>query len=304
MKHASIRYLTKEGFRNIWSNRLMSLASVSVLSACLVLLGCSFMLFANIDAVLGRIEAQNVIMVFAKDDATDAELDELKNAIDSTPNVAYSEFIPKEQAYQELLESLGEDASLLEGLGNDILPDAFRVTVSDMNHYDNTVEALSSLDNILRIRRNSDLATRLIGMRTSIVYIGAGIIIMLLFVALFIIANTVRITMFTRRLEISIMKAVGATNSFIRLPFMVEGILLGIISASLSVGLVFLIYRLAATHIQNLIGILGATLVPFGEYAVMLYLGFLAVGILTGFFGSLVSLGKYLREQGSVVKDE
>jgi cell division transport system permease protein len=282
----------------------MSLASVSVLSACLVLLGCSFMLFANIDAVLGRIEAQNVIMVFAKDDATDAELDELKNAIDSTPNVAYSEFIPKEQAYQELLESLGEDASLLEGLGNDILPDAFRVTVSDMNQYDNTVEALSSLDNILRIRRNSDLATRLIGMRTSIVYIGAGIIIMLLFVALFIIANTVRITMFTRRLEISIMKAVGATNSFIRWPFMVEGILLGIISASLSVGLVFLIYRLAATHIQNLIGILGATLVPFGEYAVMLYLGFLAVGILTGFFGSLVSLGKYLREQGSVVKDE
>ena len=140
MKHASIRYLTKEGFRNIWSNRLMSLASVSVLSACLVLLGCSFMLFANIDAVLGRIEAQNVIMVFAKDDATDAELDELKNAIDSTPNVAYSEFIPKEQAYQELLESLGEDASLLEGLGNDILPDAFRVTVSDMNQYDNTVE--------------------------------------------------------------------------------------------------------------------------------------------------------------------
>lgn len=304
MKHASIRYLTKEGFRNIWSNRLMSLASVSVLSACLVLLGCSFMLFANIDAVLGRIEAQNVIMVFAKDDATDAELDELKNAIDSTPNVAYSEFIPKEQAYQELLESLGEDASLLEGLGNDILPDAFRVTVSDMNQYDNTVEALSSLDSILRIRRNSDLATRLIGMRTSIVYIGAGIIIMLLFVALFIIANTVRITMFTRRLEISIMKAVGATNSFIRWPFMVEGILLGIISASLSVGLVFLIYRLAATHIQNLIGILGATLVPFGEYAVMLYLGFLAVGILTGFFGSLVSLGKYLREQGSVVKDE
>ncbi len=304
MKHASIRYLTKEGFRNIWSNRLMSLASVSVLSACLVLLGCSFMLFANIDAVLGRIEAQNVIMVFAKDDATDAELDELKNAIDSTPNVAYSEFIPKEQAYQELLESLGEDASLLEGLGNDILPDAFRVTVSDMNQYDNTVEALSSLDNILRIRRNSDLATRLIGMRTSIVYIGAGIIIMLLFVALFIIANTVRITMFTRRLEISIMKAVGATNSFIRWPFMVEGMLLGIISASLSVGLVFLIYRLAATHIQNLIGILGATLVPFGEYAVMLYLGFLAVGILTGFFGSLVSLGKYLREQGSVVKDE
>jgi cell division transport system permease protein len=282
----------------------MSLASVSVLSACLVLLGCSFMLFANIDAVLGRIEAQNVIMVFAKDDATDAELDELKNAIDSTPNVAYSEFIPKEQAYQELLESLGEDASLLEGLGNDILPDAFRVTVSDMNQYDNTVEALSSLDNILRIRRNSDLATRLIGMRTSIVYIGAGIIIMLLFVALFIIANTVRITMFTRRLEISIMKAVGATNSFIRWPFMVEGMLLGIISASLSVGLVFLIYRLAATHIQNLIGILGATLVPFGEYAVMLYLGFLAVGILTGFFGSLVSLGKYLREQGSVVKDE
>lgn len=304
MKRASIRYLTKEGFRNIWSNRLMSLASVSVLSACLVLLGCSFMLFANIDAVLDRIEAQNVIMVFAKDEATDEELQALQNAINSTPNVAMSEFIPKENAYKELVESMGEDASLLEGLGEDILPDAFRVTVSDMNEYDNTVNQLGELDNVLRIRRNSDLASRLIGMRTSIVYIGAGVIIMLLFVALFIIANTVRITMFTRRLEISIMKAVGATNSFIRWPFMVEGILLGIISASLSVGIVYLIYRFAATHIQNLIGILGATLVPFKLYAGYMYLGFLAVGILTGFFGSLVSLGKYLREQGSVVKDE
>lgn len=304
MKRASIRYLTKEGFRNIWSNRLMSFASVSVLSACLVLLGCSFMLFANIDAVLDKIEAQNVIMVFAKDEATDDELQALQEAINATPNVSMSEFIPKENAYKELVESMGDDASLLEGLGEDILPDTFRVTVSDMSAYDSTVSQLGSLDNVLRIRRNSDLAARLIGMRSSIVYIGAGVIIMLLLVALFIIANTVRITMFTRRLEISIMKAVGATNSFIRWPFMVEGILLGIISASLSVGIVYLIYRFAATHIQNLIGILGATLVPFKLYAGYMYLGFLAVGILTGFFGSLVSLGKYLREQGSVVKDE
>lgn len=304
MKRASIRYLTKEGFRNIWSNRLMSFASVSVLSACLVLLGCSFMLFANIDAVLDKIEAQNVIMVFAKDEATDDELQALQEAINATPNVSMSEFIPKENAYKELVESMGDDASLLEGLGEDILPDAFRVTVSDMSAYDSTVSQLGSLDNVLRIRRNSDLAARLIGMRSSIVYIGSGVIIMLLLVALFIIANTVRITMFTRRLEISIMKAVGATNSFIRWPFMVEGILLGIISASLSVGIVYLIYRFAATHIQNLIGILGATLVPFKLYAGYMYLGFLAVGILTGFFGSLVSLGKYLREQGSVVKDE
>ena len=304
MKRASIRYLTKEGFRNIWSNRLMSFASVSVLSACLVLLGCSFMLFANIDAVLDKIEAQNVIMVFAKDEATDDELQALQEAINATPNVSMSEFIPKENAYKELVESMGDDASLLEGLGEDILPDDLRVNVSDIIDYDRTVSQLGYLDYVIRIRRNSDLAARLIGMRSSIVYIGAGVIIMLLLVALFIIANTVRITMFTRRLEISIMKAVGATNSFIRWPFMVEGILLGIISASLSVGIVYLIYRFAATHIQNLIGILGATLVPFKLYAGYMYLGFLAVGILTGFFGSLVSLGKYLREQGSVVKDE
>ena len=132
-------------------------------------------------------------------------------------------------------------------------------------------------------------------------YASVGVILLLFLVALFIIANTVRITMFSRRLEISIMKAVGATNNFIRWPFIVEGILIGILSAIISEGVLYLLYLFASVSFSSVLVLMNSTFVPFEQFGGWTFLAFVGIGVLTGVFGSLVSMGRYLKEQGSVV---
>ncbi len=294
---ASLSYLTKEGFRNIRSNKLMSLASVAVLMSCLVMIGVAFLLFVNIDKLLGDISQENVIMVFIEDDATDDEIVEMGRSIEALSNVLTSEFVPKEEAFPEVMESIGSAAVLFEGMESDLLPDAYEVTLVDMEKYDDTIEELSRLDNVIQLRHNRDFAKQLTNLRTTAGYISIAVIIMLLVVSLFIISNTVRVTMFNRRLEITIMKSVGATKWFIRWPFIVEGIVLGIISGLVSLAIVFGVYQLASSAVGDMLGVLSAKPVPFKDYALIMLCAFVGTGIVTGAFGSIVSMNKYLKEQ-------
>ncbi len=304
MKNKNLRYLTREGIRNIGANRLMSVASVAVLMSCLVMIGCAVLIFFNIDSLLHNIESQNVIMVFVEQDADDATVNDVEKAIEKVENIENIRFISKENAYSTVLESLGEKASVLNGVDASFLPDAFEITVTDMQYFSKTVSDLKSIPQVGGIRENSDLASRLEKVRTAVTYVSIGVIVLLMLVALFIIANTVRITMFTRKLEISIMKAVGATNSFIRWPFLIEGVSIGVISAVFAMGVLYLIYFLAADALLSIFGILGGSLVNFWDYALYLFLAFLLVSVFTGGLGSVFSIGKYLKEQGSVVVDE
>ena len=154
------------------------------------------------------------------------------------------------------------------------------------------------------MRENSDLASKLVTVRRAVTIVSAGLVSMLFLVALFIISNTIRITMFSRKLEINIMKAVGATNSFIRWPFMVEGVLLGIISAGVSVLLLWGLYELIIYAFSSVITMLGFSFVPFLSYVWYIFGVFLAIGIITGSFGSMVSMNRYLKEERSVVTNE
>lgn len=301
---SSLSYLTKEGFRSIWSNRLMSVASIAVLTSCLVMIGCATLLFLNIDVMLGKIESQNIIMVFIKDDISQGQINKIGKDIREIPNVEKCEFVSKEDSYRQQLKSLGDDAELLTGIQNP-LPNAYKVTLKSMNGFSQTVSSIKSIDNILNIRENSTLAKQLAQARKTATFVSAGIITLLLIVSLFIIANTVRVTMFNRRLEISIMKAVGATNWFVRWPFIVEGILLGMISSFVSLGLVFALYSLTTSSIAgatSLLG-LGGSVVSFASYAWQLLLGFVIIGVIAGTSGSIVSMGRYLKEQGSVISE-
>lgn len=304
MRRGRLRYLMREGVRSLWVNRLMSLASVAVLLACLLIIGCGAMVFVNIEEMLDVVEAQNVVMVYVKDDATEFETSLLKAQIEGTENVKEVIFISREEAFREQLEKLGEGASYLDALDASILPNAFKVKITDMSIFSETVEKIKGYDSILSIRESGDLADKLTTVRTSVTYVSIALIGLLFLVAVFIVANTVRITMYSRRLEISIMKAVGATNSFIRFPFMIEGILLGIIAGIVSLGIVWGLYELAANVFQDLLSVIGGSPVPFTQYAALLFGVFITVGIFTGSFGSVFSMGKYLREQGSVVCNE
>ena len=160
---------------------------------------------------------------------------------------------------------------------------------------------MKAIPGVESVRENTDMAKRLERVRTAVTYVSLGVIALLFAVSVFIIANTVRITMYNRRLEISIMKAVGATNGFIRWPFMIEGITIGVISAVLSVGVLYLIYYLSADALLAIFGVLGGNLVSFWNYALYIFLAFLGVSVITGGIGSMISIGKYLKEQGSVV---
>ena len=300
MKGASLGYLTKEGFRNVWVNRLMSLASITVLMACLVLIGLGSMLFFNMNALLDKIESQNVIMVYIEDDTTDQQIEELKNNINDIGNVSDCVFVSKEEAFEKSKEDIGDDAVLLEGMENP-MPDAFKVAVTDMTLFKQTVNGIKKLDYVESVRENSDVADKLVDIRKAGTIGISGVVLLLFIVSLFIIANTIRITMFSRKLEISIMKAVGATNWFIRWPFMIEGMVIGLISSVVSFGVLAGLYY-GFTYISNNMLALFEP-VAFLPYAGYIALLFVAIGMFTGSVGSLISMGKYLKEQGSVVSE-
>lgn len=299
-------YLTKEGFRNLKVNKLMSIASITVLFSCLMLIGIAFMLLVNIEAFIGGIEAENVIMVYADLDATEVDYISLGNKLEGLDNVAFIEKVEKEKAYAEILSELDEGLkSYLSELNENPLPDAYRVTVADMSGFEAVVSEIKSLNGIERVYENSSLARQLEGIRNSVTYISAGMIALLLIVSLFIISNTIKVTMFSRRLEISIMKSVGATNSFIRWPFMVEGIIIGIIAGLLATGAVWAIYEFAlGSFTAVLSGFGGEAQVNFLDYALYLVAAFVGIGIFTGIFGSATSIRKYLKERKFVELEE
>ena len=304
MKGSSLKYLTREVFRNIWVNRLMTLASVTVLLACLVIIGVGTMAFFNIDALLDKVEAQNVVMVYVEMDSDDLTTSGVGVELQKMENIESCEFIPKEDAFRAQIESMGGDSAVFEGFTECPLPDAYKVTLKDLTQFSATVAQIKTLTGVSSVRENSDLASKLLSIRRAVTVVSIGLVAMLFLVALFIIANTIRITMFSRKLEINIMKAVGATNWFIRWPFLVEGVLFGIIASVLSLGVLWGLYELAAVSFSDLLLSFGFSFVPFTRYALQILGVFLGIGIFTGGFGSMISMNKYLKEQGSVVSNE
>lgn len=304
MKGTSLKYLTHEGFRNVWVNRLMSLASVTVLMACLIIMGAGIMIYFNINNVVDKVQSQNVVMVYVADDASEDETTQIGTSLKGISNVESCEFVPKEVALQEQIQSMGGDAALFEGFDEIPLPDAYKVTVKDLSQFETTVSQIKQINKVDSVRENSDLASKLLSLRHAVSIVSVGLVIMLFLVALFIISNTIRITMFSRKLEISIMKAVGATNWFIRWPFMIEGMILGTISGIVSLGVLWGLYAVAEKVFAQTLSLIGFSLVPFSAYWWQILLVFVAIGLFTGGFGSLVSMAKYLKEQGSVVSDD
>lgn len=303
MTGSSLKYLIKEGFRNTWTNRMMSIASICVLLCCLVLIGSASMIFLNINSLVDKIEDENVIMVYVEDDTTEEDLTAMDNQLNAIKNVASVEFVAKEVAWQEQLDTMEEaHAQLFKEMTNKIpLPNAYKVTVEDLNQFSTTVKEIKSLDHIYTVRENTDLAKKLDTISRGISIIAITIIAVLFAISLFIISNTIKLTVYSRRLEISIMKSVGATNSFVRLPFVVEGIILGVISSIISLGAVWGVYELAINQFSDLFTSIGIVPLSFTKYALIMLGAFLAVGILSGVGGSLITMRKYLNKEGSEI---
>ena len=325
MKFSSMRYLTKEGFKNVWVNRLMTFASIGVLVACMVLIGLALLVSFNIDLALGNLEKQNVVMVFFNDknsviyaDENPVSADKLTDdmylvhneqeamaviaEIEKIENVENNvEYISKEKALEVLKVSVlaGKEQyfEFLDEEGGNPLSDGAKVTLSSMENFEETVDKIAAVKGVDSIQSQAELANTINSIKKGVSVAGTWIIGILLFISLLIVSNTIRVTMYNRKLQISIMKAVGATDAFIRIPFVVKGIIIGIISALLSECLVYFCYRVA---LDTIMGTLGTSqVVPFGEAAWLLLGIFAAIGVLAGVFGSVIMIGKYLRREGS-----
>lgn len=325
MKLSSMRYLTKEGIKNIWVNRLMTIASIGVLVACMVLIGLAMLISFNVDLALGNLEKQNVVMVFFNDknsviyaDENPVDADkvtddmylihneqEAREVIDEIEKIANVEkgveYISKEKALENLKESVlaGKEQyfDFLDEEGGNPLSDGAKITLSSMENFEKTVEKISKVKGIDSVQSQADIAKTINSIKSGVSVAGTWIIAILLVISLVIVSNTIRVTMYNRKLQISIMKAVGATDAFIRIPFVVEGIVIGIISALLSECVVYFCYRLA---IDTIMGTLGTTqIVEFGDVAWLLLGIFAIIGVIAGIIGSVIMISKYLRKEGS-----
>jgi cell division transport system permease protein len=335
MKLASIKYLTGEGFKSVWANRLMSLASTGVLVACMVIIGLAILIAENVNMAVGNLEKQNVVMAYMKDytwalydedkpentssEETTEQADKngikesdyiihnekeakaLCDEIAKLPNVAEVTYVSGEEGLENtkniLPDGQEEYFTFLEEEYGNPLSGAAKVTMTDMALFNETVEQIKKIEGVSSIQSQGDLADTLNALKKGIGVAGIFIISILVIISLVIVSNTIRVTMYNRKLEISIMKAVGATDAFVRIPFVVEGMLIGIISALISEGLLYFCYRVAT---ETIISTLGTTdIVKYSEMALPLLLVFLAIGILAGVIGSVIMIGKYLKKEGS-----
>lgn len=330
MKINSINYLTKEGIKNVWVNRLMTLSSVGVLVACMVLIGLALMLSLNVTKIVGNLEQQNVVMAYLDDYNAalydddrkvpeGAEVDEngiadssylihskeealvVRDKILKLDNIASAEYVSKEEALEDIKANLleGEEQyfTFLDEENGNPLSDAIKITMNDLSSFADTVDAISKVEGVDSIQSQNDLAEKISSIKDGVFIAGIAIISILLIIALVIVSNTIRVTMYTRKLEIGIMKAVGATDAFIRLPFVVEGITIGIISAILAEGILYCCYRVATEAILSNIG--ATAIISFSSKALMLFGVFMGIGVIAGCIGSIFMIGKYLRREGS-----
>ncbi len=288
-------YLTKEGIRNLWCNRMMTFASIGVLISCMLLSGGSMLISLNVANILKQVEKNNLVMVYLDDDVTALEAVKIGTAMESIANIHEKQLITSDEALRQMMEKVeNADALLEELLQDNPLPNSYRVTLEDLSKYDQTVEALKALDGVQAVRGESETSQQLVQVEKSITGVLLWIILLLMIVSLFIITNTIRVTMYNRRREISIMKSVGATDWFIRIPFIVEGAIIGILSGLIAT----MVLGYAYTNIEWGNGLLMWNMVPFDDCKLMFLTGFVAAGIVFGSIGGVISIGRYLKDEG------
>ncbi len=300
MRGSSFGYLLREGARNIYANRLMSLASIGVLIACLLLVGSSILFTLNVNSLVGYVESQNEVVIFLADGAESDLIDDIDRQLQAIENIDDVVFISKEQGLEEWIDSMDNASGLFDGLYSDnILPNSFRVKIKDLSQIDQTIAQIDSMNGVDSVSAPIEVAQTVTSLKQAVNTGGSAMVLLLVIVAAVIIANTIKITVFNRRKEISIMKFVGATDTFIRLPFIVEGFLLGLISAMVAFGLLWGGYTALLSWLtDNTAGWFTMAvehMVVFKDIALPLFGSFAAAGIGIGTLGSMLFVRKYLK---------
>ena len=309
---SSFGYLVKEGFKNLFNNRMMSLASIGVLISCLVLTGSAVLLTVNVSNFVDTVSDKNLTNVYLDDDMDHLHAVAIGQDILAVEHVVDAQLVEKDEAMEGFREQLGEDIfQNMTGKGNPF-PYSYRIsvdaeTMQNVEQYDKVVEELKHvqlvrngevLGKVASVSSHRDMAQKLTSLSSLITMMSFWIILALAVISLFIIANTIRMTMFSHRFEISIMKSVGATNAFVRIPFIIEGVMIGLISAVVSVGV---LYFLSEGIIAALKSILKFNYTPFTDVIWYVAGAFIGAGVIVGVLGSLLSISRFLKREGNEI---
>ena len=299
MKFSGVQYLAGQGIENIWKNRMMSFASFCVLLVSILMVGLASLFYINITSMIGSVAGKNEVIVYIEDGATSEDEASLKTQLEKIGNMTEISFYSKDQAFEDLKKSMSDYEVLFDSLGNDNpLIDSYRIKIADIDQMDNTVAQIQKLDFVSNVRAPYDFVNILIQLRRIITIIALAVIAALCIVSVIIISNTTKASVFARREEIMIMKYVGATNAFIRIPFFVEGMITGFMAGLVALILTWLSYDSTVDLLTNQVDILNiigvGSIISFRQIIVPVALCYLFAGALVGALGSTISTRKHL----------
>lgn len=297
MKFNTIGYLIGEGFKNTFKNKKSTMSAMLVMCISMLMFGFFFILGENINHIMETVEDAQAIQVFIEKDATNDEISDLKSQIEQINGVDSKnvKLLSKEEGFEQYVEKYGDKAYLFEPY-KDTVTDSYIINFTDLKMAKEVETEISKLDNVKKITSANETMEKLVSITNWIRIVTILILAGLVIGAIFIISNTIKLTVYARRKEISIMKYVGATNSFIRWPFIVEGIIIGILAACISILVVGGGYKIIAAKLleSSVVQNLGITLVSFNDMFTMLIIIYLALGMGIGVLGSAISMRKYL----------
>ena len=285
-------YFIGQAFEGLWRNGVMSFASIAVLTSLLVVIGGFTLLVTNIDVNLDEFGLINQIVVFCDPNATDEQITEIGEAIGKLDNIESVEHVTKEEG----LEQMKAEYDIYDDVSeeNNPLPDSFVITYLENEKVPNLDYQLNQIEGIAKVNNRLDLATKIEGFKRGVMLVLVWFLVILGVVSIFIIINTIKLSVFSRRNEISIMQYVGATGWFISLPYLIEGAIIGIVSSVAAYFIEWYIYsyieEMVITDLQMI------SILQFSDIRAYVFWGFLGLGIITGVVGSIISLARYLRQ--------
>ncbi len=296
MKYNVINYFLTEGFRNVFKNKKSTFSCLGVMCATMLLFGLFFTIGENINNAVKNLEQEQGMQVFMEYDASEEDISKLSEDLNKIEGVNSVTFVSKEEAYNTMKERLGKNEKALRGFTSDMFSVSYMVTLTDLSMNDQVYEAINNLDTVRLIQNKRDTIQTLSKVGNTIQIVTFVMFAILILISLFIISNTIKLTVHARRKEISIMKYVGATNGFIRTPFIIEGIIIGLISGILSILIVgggynYIVTQLVQSETWQRLSI---NLLSFADLFGQIVLVYMLLGVGIGVIGSSISMKKYL----------
>lgn len=286
-------YLIREGFRSIGTHGFMSFASVTIIMACLIIMGSVSLLTLNIDAVIQRLEDQNEVVAFVEDGTSEEDARALEPKLAAVTNVSSVQFVSRADAMDNFMDNYNRD--LMEGIDETVFRHRYVVQLEDISLMPQTKADLEDIEGIAKVNAHLEYARIFVTVRNVVTVIAMVLIVILVFISIFIMSNTIKLATFNRREEIAIMKMVGATNHFIRMPFVIEGLVLGILGGGLGFVAELGLYHLVTGRVVSSLTGSFISVIPIHQVALPMFIAFMAIGIFVGVFGGVNAIKNYLK---------